>query len=75
LSDESEITRFHVGRTSGRVLSEVRRPTVHRLGEVPDRGRVKVDKPAPEPKANPEPKATASKPAKNDGAVKVKDDG
>jgi hypothetical protein len=70
LSDESEITRFHVGRTSGRVLSEVRRPTVHRLGEVPS--RVKAEK--PEPKAKPVPKVPKeTKPESNDADVTVSD--
>jgi len=52
---------YSIRRTSGVNLAEVRRP-----------GRVRTEKPAPEPKAKPLPKAEAKKPAKNAGKVSVK---
>lgn len=69
------ITRFNQ-RSSGRDLSAVRRPGIVGIDvPVPSTGDVKTERPAPEPKKNPAPKTTASKPAKNDASVKVKSGG
>ena len=66
---------YSVRRTSGVNLAEVRRPGRGIVGitaPVPEKGDVKTEKPAPEPKAKPLPKSDADKPAKNSGKVSVK---
>lgn len=59
--DRSTVNTFNV-RSSGRDLSAVRRPV----------REVATETPEPEPEKTPLPKSSASKPAKNDGAVKTK---
>lgn len=69
--DRSTVRTFNV-RSSGRDLAAVRRPRIVNVS-LPAKGDVDTEAPAPEPKKNAEPKASAAKPAKNDATVKVSD--